>query len=65
MQKTPVQMNEIYSVSVNDLGIHGEGIGKIEGFTIFIYGALPDEVVTVKIKKSEKIIRHRIITFHR
>ena len=54
MQKTPVQMNEIYSVSVNDLGIHGEGIGKIEGFTIFIYGALPDEMVTVKIKKVKK-----------
>lgn len=50
----PVKMNEIYTVAVTDLGIHGEGIGRAEGFTIFVPGALPGETVTARIAVLKK-----------
>lgn len=35
----PVKMNETYTLSIRDLGIHGEGIGSVEDFTVFVPGA--------------------------
>ena len=32
----PVKMNETYTLSIRDLGIHGEGIGSVEDFTVFV-----------------------------
>ncbi len=48
-RKCPVRVGDAVPVCVTDLGVHGEGIGKYEGFTIFIPGALPGETVTAKI----------------
>ena len=51
----PVEKNKCYSMLVDDLGNAGEGIGKIDGFTVFVEGALPQEeieVLIVKVKKS-------------
>lgn len=50
----PVQQNETYTLTVTDLGIHGEGIGKYEGFTVFVPGALPGETVTARIALVKK-----------
>lgn len=47
--KCPVREGDAVAVRVTDLGVHGEGIGKYEGFTIFVPGALPGETVTAKI----------------
>ncbi len=44
----PVQGEEL-EVEVSNLGINGEGIARSDGFTIFIPGALPGEMVLVKI----------------
>lgn len=51
----PVEKNKTYEMTVDSLGSNGEGIGRIEGFTIFVEGALPEEtvkVLVVKLKKS-------------
>lgn len=50
----PVAMNQVYSVEITDLGIHGEGIGRVEDFTLFVQGALPGEIVTAKITAVKK-----------
>ena len=54
-KNVPVKPNEIYTLAIRDLGIHGEGIGSVEGFTLFVPGALPGETVKaviVTVKKS-------------
>lgn len=52
--KCPVVQGQDYEVSVTDLGIHGEGIGKVEGFTVFVPGALPGEKAKVRISRVKK-----------
>jgi 23S rRNA (uracil1939-C5)-methyltransferase len=46
-------MKELKIVSVTSFGSKGEGIGRLDGKTLFIDGALPGEEVTVEIE-SEK-----------
>lgn len=46
--------NEKYIVEIVDLGHKGEGIGKYEGFTVFVEGGLPGDKVKVVITKSKK-----------
>lgn len=51
----PVEKNKTYEVFVDALGSGGEGIGRLDGFTVFIEGALPGETVRalmMKVKKS-------------
>lgn len=51
----PVEKNKTYEVFVDALGSSGEGIGRLDGFTVFIEGALPGETVRMlmlKVKKS-------------
>ena len=43
-----------YRVAIRDLGVHGEGIGSVDGFTIFVPGALPGETVTAEITLLKK-----------
>ncbi|MDD4844910.1 MAG: 23S rRNA (uracil(1939)-C(5))-methyltransferase RlmD, partial [Anaerotignum sp.] len=50
----PVEKNEIYEMTIDALGSDGEGIGRIEGFTIFVEGALPEEIIKVLIIKVKK-----------
>lgn len=52
--KCPVVQGQDYEVSVTDLGIHGEGIGKVEGFTVFVPGALPGDKAKVRISRVKK-----------
>lgn len=50
----PVAANESYTLGIRDLGIHGEGIGAVGDFTVFVPGALPGEVVVAKIVTVKK-----------
>lgn len=50
-----VKLHEIYEVFVRDLGVHGEGIGNVNGFTVFVKGALPDEIVKAEITLVKKL----------
>ena len=47
----PIKKNEEYIVDVVDNGYEGEGIAKIEGFTIFISGAIKGEKCKILILK--------------
>jgi 23S rRNA (uracil-5-)-methyltransferase rumA len=49
-----VRIHEAYTVAIRDLGVHGEGIGSVDGFTVFVPGALPGETVTAKITLLKK-----------
>jgi 23S rRNA (uracil1939-C5)-methyltransferase len=46
--------NDHVSLEVIDLGEHGEGIGKINDFTVFVHGGIPGDEVEVKIIKVKK-----------
>ncbi len=50
----PVRVGEEVTISVRDLGVHGEGIGSVDGFTVFVPGALPGEIVAAKITLVKK-----------
>ena len=52
--KLPVEKNQTYTMSITDIGTNGEGIGRIDGYTVFVEGALPEEVITVLIVKTKK-----------
>ncbi len=52
--KLPVEKNQIYEMRVDDLGAQGEGIGRIDGYTVFVEGALPGERIRVQIVKVKK-----------
>lgn len=54
MTNIPVEEKKKYELIIQDLGEGGEGIGKIEGFTIFIDGGIPDDKVLVEITKIKK-----------
>ena len=41
-------------VKIERLGINGEGVGSIEGKTLFVDGALPNEVVEVEIIQEKR-----------
>lgn len=47
----PIKKNETYIVEIIDNGYSGEGIAKIEGFTIFIPNAIKGEKIKILIVK--------------
>ena len=50
----PIQKNEDYKIEICGMGHNGEGVGKIDGFTVFVPGAITGEIIDVKIVKLEK-----------
>ncbi|MDE7045088.1 MAG: TRAM domain-containing protein, partial [Acetatifactor sp.] len=46
--------NDSVTVTIEDLGTEGEGIGKVDGFTLFVKDAVPGDTVEAKIMKSKK-----------
>ncbi len=46
--------NSTYEMMIDALGQEGEGIGRIDGFTIFVEGALPGDTIEVLIMKLKK-----------
>ncbi len=49
-----IKKNEIYNITITDIGTHGEGIGKIDGYTLFVKNTLPQEEVKVLVLKTNK-----------
>ena len=54
MAKIPVEKGKQYNIKINSLGSSGEGVGRIDGFTVFVVGGLPEEELTVKISEVKK-----------
>ena len=52
--KPPVKQGDNIVMQISGLGSSGEGVGKYEGFTVFVKGALPEEEVRVKITLVKK-----------
>lgn len=50
----PVEKNKDYEVEIIGLGHEGEGVGKVEDFTVFVSGALPGEKINARIIKVSK-----------
>ncbi|MEC0179941.1 23S rRNA (uracil(1939)-C(5))-methyltransferase RlmD [Paenibacillus peoriae] len=50
----PVQKNDEAIIDIIGMNHDGEGVGRVEGFTLFIPGALPGEKVRVKVLKTKK-----------
>lgn len=50
----PVEKNKEYIVNITSMGYEGEGVGKLNDFTIFVPGALVKEEVRIKIVKVNK-----------
>ena len=48
------QKNQIYTVKIEDIGTEGEGIGKVDGFSLFVKDALPGDVARVRLTKVKK-----------
>ncbi len=46
--------NDYVTVTIDDIGNDGEGIGKVDGFTLFIKDAIIGDTVEAKIIKSKK-----------
>ncbi|WP_018591865.1 23S rRNA (uracil(1939)-C(5))-methyltransferase RlmD [Terrisporobacter glycolicus] len=46
--------DKVYVVEIVDIGQGGVGIGKFEGFTVFVDGGLVKDKIKVKITKSKK-----------
>lgn len=49
-----IQKNEQHTILIDSLGSQGEGIGSIDGFKVFVEGALPGEKVLVLLEKVKK-----------
>ena len=46
--------NDLVTVTIEDMGTEGEGIGKVDGFTLFVKDAVIGDTVEAKILKSKK-----------
>ena len=49
-----MKKNDLFTVKIEGMGNEGEGIGKVDGFPLFIKDALPGDTVSVKAVKIKK-----------
>ena len=50
-----MQKNELVKVKIEDIGVGGEGIGKVDGYTLFIKDAIIGDVVEAKVMKAKTV----------
>ncbi|WNS41583.1 23S rRNA (uracil(1939)-C(5))-methyltransferase RlmD [Paenibacillus sp. MMS20-IR301] len=50
----PVNKNDEVLLDIIGMTHEGEGVGRVEGFTLFVQGALPGESVRAKVLKTKK-----------
>ena len=49
-----MQKNDLVTVTIEDISVGGEGIGKVDGYTLFIKDAIIGDEVEAKIMKAQK-----------
>lgn len=54
MKYNMMQKNETVIVKIEDIGVNGEGIGKVDGYTLFIKDAIIGDLVEAKVMKAKK-----------
>lgn len=53
-QAAPVKKNETITLKFEDLTHEGSGVGKVNGYPLFVPNALPGEEATIKVVKANK-----------
>ena len=51
---TPHRKNEVVTLTITDISKEGEGIGKADGFTLFVRDAMPGDTIEAGITKLKK-----------
>ncbi len=46
--------NELVTIEITDMGSGGEGIGRADGYTLFVKGAVVGDVIEAKVLKAKK-----------
>lgn len=46
--------NELVTIEITDMGSGGEGIGRADGFTLFVKGAVVGDMIEAKVLKAKK-----------
>lgn len=54
MEQGSYKKNDIVKVTIEDIGNDGEGIGKAEGYTLFVKDAVIGDVIEARITKCKK-----------
>lgn len=49
-----IRKNDIITVKIHDIAVEGEGIGKLDGLTLFVKDTVPGDVVEARIVKVKK-----------
>ena len=49
-----MKKNDVVTVTIEDFGINGEGIGKTEGYTLFVKDTVIGDLAEVKVMKAKK-----------
>src|SRR5699024_12240463 len=60
-KKPPVKKNDIVTLSFQDLTHEGNGVGKVEGYSLFVPGGLPGEEAKVKVVRANKNFGYGIL----
>lgn len=51
----PVNKNDEVMLDIIGMTHEGEGVGRVEGFTLFVQGALPGEKVRARVLKTKTV----------
>ena len=62
MISIPVEVGEKYQIEITNLSHNAEGIGRYEGFTIFVPVSIPGDIVNVEIISTKKTYARGLIT---
>lgn len=54
MKNSEYTKDELLEIKITDMGNDGEGIGKVDGYTLFVKDAVIGDTVLVKIMKAKK-----------
>ena len=49
-----MQKNDIFEIEITDIGVNGEGIGKVDGYTVFVKDAIIGDIIEAKLMKAKK-----------
>lgn len=49
-----MKKDDVLELSIMDMGVDGEGIGKVDGITLFVKDAVIGDKVSVKVMKMKK-----------
>lgn len=54
VKRNVLKKNELVTLTIEDIGVNGEGIGKVDGYTLFIKDAVIGDVVEARVMKTKK-----------